>query len=323
MDVIGTYAAGVREVVASCGTALTAAQVKALHRHADGVVVNFDPDTAGASAAERAIPMFLDEGMHVKVLTLEGGLDPDDYVKEHGEEAYRAKLGTASGYFHWLADRARAKFDMRTAEGRVDAFKSLLPAVQKIPDKLERAAVADDLSAYLGLERGLVLDQLKRAVTARRAPESRPPAAMQTPALEKLLLSALLGSGRARREIVPRLTPEMLEGLAAREVFEALRNMGEMGGAGGFSALEGRLQGPSQALLHEILAADEVNDEESSWRQAEACLRRLEAGVRKRELDDLRTRVKTAEREGRVREALEWMAELHRLEAAQRAGVEG
>ena len=323
MDVIGTYAAGVREVVASCGTALTAAQVKALHRHADGVVVNFDPDTAGASAAERAIPMFLDEGMHVKVLTLEGGLDPDDYVKEHGEEAYRAKLGTASGYFHWLADRARAKFDMRTAEGRVDAFKSLLPAVQKIPDKLERAAVADDLSAYLGLERGLVLDQLKRAVTNRRAPESRPPAAMQTPALEKLLLSALLGSGRARREIVPRLTPEMLEGLAAREVFEALRNMGEMGGAGGFSALEGRLQGPSQALLHEILATDEVNDEESSWRQAEACLRRLEAGVKKRELDELRTRVKTAEREGRVREALEWMAELHRLEAAQRAGVEG
>jgi DNA primase len=319
MDVIGTYAAGVHEVVASCGTALTQPQVKAIHRHADSVIVNFDPDTAGANAAERAIPIFLDEGMHVKVLSLDGGLDPDEYVKEHGQEAYQAKLGAASSYFHWLADRARTKFEMRTPEGRVDAFKSLLPAVQKIPDKLERAAVADDLSAYLGLERGLVLDQLKRAVTDRRAAESRASAASQTPVFERILLGALLGSDRARREILPLLTPQMIEGFAAKEIFEALHHTAGIEGSAAFSALESRLSGASQALLHEVLAADEMTDEESGWHQAESCLRRLESGMRKRELDELRARVKNAEREGRVSEALQWMAELHRLETAQRA----
>ena len=60
---------------------------------------------------------------------------------------------TASGYFHWLADRARARFDMRSADGRMDAFKFLLPSVQKIGDKLERAAVASDLASYLGVDR--------------------------------------------------------------------------------------------------------------------------------------------------------------------------
>ena len=81
-----------------------------------------------------------------------------------------------SDYFHWLADRARARFDMRSADGRMDVFKFLLPSVQKIGDKLARAAVADDLASYLGVDRGLVLDQFKKAATERQAPAARPAA---------------------------------------------------------------------------------------------------------------------------------------------------
>ena len=318
MDVIGTYAAGVREVVASCGTALTPAQVRAMRRHADGVVVNFDPDAAGANAAERAIPMLLEEGVDVKVLALEGGLDPDEYVKENGADAYLAKLSAAAGYFHWLADRARTKFDMRSAHGRVEAFKSLLPAVQKIPNRLERAAVADDLSSYLGLERSLVLDQLKRAAADRRS-EPRAPSEVAIPANERILLSALLASDQARQEVLPLLTPEMLANFQTREIFEALRHSAEASGPAAFAATEARLGERAQKLLHQAAAADEVSDEESGLEQARSCLRRLQEGQRKKQLDELRARIKAAERDGRVREALEWMTELHRLETAQRA----
>ena len=108
MDVIGAHSAGVKEVAASCGTALTPPQVRTLHRLADTVVVNFDPDAAGANATEKALQLLLDEGLHVRVLALEGGLDPDEYVKQNGAEVYRAKVDSAGGYFHWLADRARA-----------------------------------------------------------------------------------------------------------------------------------------------------------------------------------------------------------------------
>jgi DNA primase len=315
MDVIGVYAAGVKEVVASCGTALTSAQARAMRRHADTVVVNFDPDAAGANAAERAIQLLLDESLHVKVLALQGGLDPDEYVKEEGPEAYRARLDSASGYFHWLADRARARFDMRGADGRMDAFKFLLPAVQKISDKLERAAVASDLAGYLGVEPGLVLDQFKRAAADRRAPAIPPQPRASVPALERILLNAVVSSERVRAEILPRLSDAMTGGFVTREVFEALRHMSEAGVAITFSALDGRLSGAAaQALLHEAVAADEMSDEELSVEQAEACLRRLESGLKKREVDELRARVKTAEREGRIDEALGWMAELNRLE---------
>jgi DNA primase, catalytic core len=73
MDAIGVYSAGIHNVVASCGTALTQAQVKAMKRHSDRIIVNFDPDNAGAKATERSIEILLSEGMHVRVLELEGG----------------------------------------------------------------------------------------------------------------------------------------------------------------------------------------------------------------------------------------------------------
>jgi DNA primase len=327
MDVIGAFSAGVKEVVASCGTSLTSDQVRNIHRHADTIVVNFDPDKAGSNAAEKALQLLLDEGLHVRILTLDGGLDPDEYVKQNGADVYRAKLDTASEYFHWLADRARARYDMRSHDGRMDVFKFLLPSVQKIGDKLARAAVADDLASYLGVDRGLVLDQFKKAATERQAPAGRAPAAVVMPPIERILLGALMGSEQARAEVLPLLTPQMTEGFLTREIFEALREAlrpeAEVAGSTVFSAVEGRLSPAAQALLHQVVAADDMSDEVSNWEQAQSCLRQLQSGVRKRQVDELRSRVKLAEREGRVAEALEWMTELHRLEREMRAGAGG
>jgi DNA primase len=332
MDVMGVYAAGIKEVVASCGTALTNTQVRSLHRHADTVVVNFDPDDAGANAAERAIQLLLDESLHVKVLALGGGspdaahakLDPYEYVKQFGPDAYRAQLDCASSYFHWLADRARARFDMRSADGRMDAFKFLLPAVQKLSDKLERAAVASDLAGYLGVEPGLVLDQFKRAAAERRTSQQRtgpkpvhpgagsaPPAAI--PALERILVNALLSSESARLHILAQLSSEMTADFVSHEVIQALRQIAETGPVS-FSALDGRLSEPGRTLLHQIAAADEIGDDAECLAQAEACLRRLREDFHRRQLDGLRTRVKMAARKGRADEALHWTAELQRLE---------
>jgi DNA primase len=325
MDVIGVYAAGIGEVVASCGTALTNAQVRAMHRHADTVVVNFDPDEAGANAAERALQILLDESLHVKVLALDGGLDPDEYVKQNGVDAYRAKLDAAPGYFHWLADRVRSKFDMKTSEGRVDAFKLLLPAVQRIPDKLERAAVASDLAGYLGVDPGLVLDQFKRAAIERRgdANDRRGPQIQQPPAqkprpeippLERILLNVLVSNATVRAEILPRLVPELTENFASHAIFEALRLLTDGGQDVSFAVLDARLGDTAKTLLHEIVAADEIGDDEACLAQAEACLRRLNEDFRRKRNTELKARVKNAERSGNFEEALRLMAELHSLE---------
>ncbi|MEO8052006.1 MAG: DNA primase [Acidobacteriota bacterium] len=331
MDVIGVHAAGIKEVVASCGTALTNTQVRALHRHADTVVVNFDPDDAGANAAERAIQLLLDEGLHVKVLAFGGGsgdanhakLDPYEYVKQFGAEAYRSQLDSASSYFHWLADRARARFDMRGADGRMDAFKFLMPAVQKISDKLERAAVASDLAGYLGVPPEMVLQEMKKAATNRHAPgqlAARPAGSassgappIQVPAVERILLNALLSSEETRQRILPELPAELTTDFVSLEVMGALRQMAEAGPVN-FAALDARLSAPGRALLHDIVSADEIQDDAECLAQAEACLQRLRTTFQRRRMEDVRARIRTAEREGNPEQALHWMAELQRVE---------
>jgi DNA primase len=315
MDVIGVYSAGVKEVVASCGTGFTVPQAGVIHRHSDHVTVNFDPDRAGADASEKAIQILLDEGVHVRVLTLDGGLDPDEYVKQNGAEVYRSKLDGASTYFHWLADRARQKFDMRSSDGRMEAFRFLLPSVQKIGDKLERAAIANDLAGYLGVDAGLILDQFKKAATDRLAPaKAAPKPEVAVPAIETILVNTMISSAEVRMEILPLLSPELIAGFATREIFETLRLIVDSGITVTFSGLDARLSPALQSLLHSVVAADDIGDEASCLALAQACLRKLESGAMRRRVDELRARIKSAEREGQIAEALELMAELGRLE---------
>ena len=82
MDVIGATQAGVTEVVASCGTALTTEQIRAMKRHSQNVHLNFDPDAAGTKASERSITLLLDENMHVRMVELEERAGPRRILQE-------------------------------------------------------------------------------------------------------------------------------------------------------------------------------------------------------------------------------------------------
>src|SRR2546430_17494523 len=79
MDVIGVFTSGVKEVVASCGPALTSQQVQAMKRHSGRIVVNFDPDPAGANATEKSLQSLLEHGVHVRALDLQGGPDHEQH----------------------------------------------------------------------------------------------------------------------------------------------------------------------------------------------------------------------------------------------------
>lgn len=307
MDVIGVYSAGVRNVVASCGTALTNMQVRALKKHSGRIVVNFDPDAAGANAAERSIQMLLDEGFQVRVLELEGDLDPDEYVKREGAEAYRGRLEKAPSYFHWLADRARKKFDMRTVEGRMQGFKFVAPSIQRIADRLERFAVANDVADYLGVDEKLVRDHFSQGSAERRS-VSRGPA---VPPNERLLLNALLVSENARAEAIPQLrTLTAVDRFVTKRIFHAIFTM--EAAPFRFVDLEGRLADADRDLLSAVIFADEVLEEEKASEQAQACLRSLQAQDPKTEMAALRAQIKAAEREGKIEEAIRLAQELDR-----------
>jgi DNA primase len=316
MDVIGVCAAGVKEVVASCGTSLTVQQVRALKRHSGNIVVNFDSDAAGVNATEKYIQTLVEEGMSVRVLELEGGLDPDEYCKAHGAEVYRKHVERAPGYFQWLADRARSKFDMRTSEGRIAGLKFLLPAIQRISDKLERATVANDVANYLGVEAGLVLEYFRKSAVERREkslPETREPVR----AVERMLLHAVLRDADTRKLVSERLrrAPGFSE-FTTRRLFEAIFAIEDSGVPLRVPDVAARLQEADQQLLSELLFADATEEEETTGARVEACLAALEKAGHEADRAALKAKIKEAERAGMLVEALRFVEELNRLERA-------
>jgi DNA primase len=315
MDAIGVTAAGFANVVASCGTALTSTQVRAVKRHTHRIAVNFDPDAPGAAAAERSIDLLLEEGMQVRIVELEGELDPDEYCKAHGSEAYAARIDNAKGYFYWLADRARSKHDMRTTEGKVAVLNFLLPKVQKIGDALERMTIANDLAGYMGLEKGMVLDHFRKAVNERQERAIAPP---KSPLRvdERMLLMGMLAGPEFRAEIVGQLKGmEAIEGMESRRIFQAVFALDESGGRVAFDEVNARLDEADQNLLAQALlnedceiSRDEVFAALESMRRSEEQYRRVR----------LKARITESERAGRMEEAMRLALELQGLERAAR-----
>jgi DNA primase len=309
MDVIGVYSAGVHEVVASCGTALTSQQARALKAYSHRIIVNFDSDSAGARASEKSIDMLLDEDLQVSILELEGDSDPDEYAKQ-STETYRIRLEhNAHPYFHWLADRARKKFDMRTVEGRLEGFRFVAPAIQRISERLERYAVANDVANYLGVDEKLVRDYFSKSTKEHR-PENRRP---EVPPYERLLLNSLLVSQAARDAVIPPLSDMLVvDRFVTKNVFRALFALHTDRTEFRFSDLEGRLSDADRDLLSTVVFADEVLEEEKAAEQALSCLRSLKAQDPKAEVAALRAQVKAAERDGNLAEALRLAEELNR-----------
>jgi DNA primase len=199
MDCISVYAAGVPNVIATSGTAFTEPQVRLLGRHTKNIVVNFDPDTAGAAAAERSLALLTQEDFQIKVLTLEAGFDPDLFVREKGVQAYVAGLKSALKYFDYLIERARAQFPARTPEGKVKAVNFLIPHIQRVPSRIARDELANEIAQRLDIDSAVLRQELRHVATARSAAGVKATATWgsgsQVTGAERILVRALASPG--------------------------------------------------------------------------------------------------------------------------------
>ena len=194
MDCISVYAAGFHNVIASSGTAFTELQARLLGRFTKNVVVNFDPDTAGAKATERTLGLLVEEEFQVKVLTLESGFDPDLFIRRKGKEAYASALKNSQKYFDYLIERARAQFPVRSAEGKVKAVNYLLPHIQRVPSRIVRDELAREMAQKLGIDSAVLRQELKHAAANRSTATVKAGAEVQITDAEKILIRALVSA---------------------------------------------------------------------------------------------------------------------------------
>jgi len=168
MDCISVYMRGIQNVIATSGTAFTEQQVGLLRRQTSNVVVNFDPDAAGANAAEKSIALLTEEGFTIKVVTLDGGLDPDRFIRERGVEAYAAAIRGARRQSDYLIERARQQFPGSSSDAKIKAMNYLLPHIRRIPQKLERDQFAHDAAQKLDIDSAVLREELRQAALKRQ-----------------------------------------------------------------------------------------------------------------------------------------------------------
>ena len=225
MDCISVYAAGLHNVIATSGTAFTEAQARLLARFSKNIVVNFDPDAAGAAAAERSLAMLVEQEFQIKVVTLETGYDPDLFVRHKGRQAYEAELRAAPKYFDYLIERAQKNFP-RSPEGKVKAVNFLLPHVQRVPSRIVRDELANEIAQKLAIDSAVLRQELRHVAVARGAQQVKTAPLPQAGQLERRLIRALAEDVHSQlrqialEEIGPDL--EMLEGLPAGSLIAKL-----------------------------------------------------------------------------------------------------
>ena len=192
MDCISVFAAGFQNVLASSGTAFTEMQARLLGRFSKNVVVNFDPDTAGAKATERTLGLLVEEDFQIKVLTLEAGFDPDLYIRRKGKDAYAEALKQQSQrYFDYLIGRAQGQFPTRTPEGKVKAVNYLLPHIQRVPSRIVRDELVHEIAQKLGIDSAVLRQELKHVAASRSAATIKAAPEAQVTDAERILIRAL------------------------------------------------------------------------------------------------------------------------------------
>ena len=333
LDLIVPFQAGVRNMVASLGTALTGEQAKLLGRFAHKVVVNYDGDRAGVQAAKRAIETLLAEDFEIKVLVLPEGADPDEFIRQHGVDEYHRRRGEALPHIQFVIAQTLQEHNLLRPAEKAGAVEDVLPFVRSVRNAIQKREYFDIAMDALRIDERSLRQELWQTVKAGggagaaaggvdqqsvRQKIAKAAGAQPTVA-EHRLLELLLHDAELRRAVLPRLEAADYEELPTASIFRALVQLEEEGAQVDFSSLTEKVGDDALAadllpllLMSEPERADgEAVDEVMA--QAESCLNALSLMKVDRRISELGVEMAEAERAGNAErldklslEYLEW-----------------
>lgn len=279
LDFLVPFQFGVKNLVASLGTALTDNQVRLLGRYARKIVVNFDPDAAGVSATKRSLELLVAEGFKVNVLTLPDNLDPDEFIRARGADGYFKLLKNSQNFLDYIVAEAISANDQSRPTGKVETINAILPYLRLVKDRIERAEHVARIADLLKIDSKLILEEFKKAAETRQEQVSvrAVTASIAIKPAERKLLEILLNFPAVRGQIARQIAREDYEGLRTERLFDLIFEYERQQQDADYSVLSGALQDENLAreLLPQLMIGESDSglhgevDEQSTLTRAE------------------------------------------------------
>jgi DNA primase len=329
LDLIVPYQFGVRNVVASLGTALTSDQVKLLSRFARKVVVNYDGDRAGIQAAKKSIEILLAEDLEVKVLVLPDNADPDEYIRKFGVTEYQRQRAQAQPHIQFVIESALRDRNLHRPAEKAEAVEEVLPYIRAVNSRIQKREYFDMAMDALGIDREnvntsawrrelwqMVRDQRRAGPNTVQALTRR----SEATAAEQRLLGLLCADANLRREVLSMLKEEDYEDLVTAPLFKALFELERESAEIDFDSLSRKTQGDEFAakMIPMVLINSSLHGSNEHY-VAEQCVSTFRLMKIEQRIEELRRELAIAEREQDDEKVSKLSAEQIQLSALRQA----
>jgi len=302
-DFSALYQAGIRNIVASLGTALTAWQVAQVMRFASRMLINYDGDNAGRAAAARAVPLGFEKGLNVEVLVLPEDLDPDAFIKKHGRDKYLSFQKKAVSGLKFLVDSLAKDARMSVPEEKGRVVRAVVKEIEKVPDPTARSEYLRMASQELGVEEGLL-----RGIIEQRVLKSRPDETGAFCPGEKRLFQILMEDRSVAPYVFAECAEEIFQGLQSEPVFLYILDCFKNDKDWNIHELKDKI---SPALMAQLARALYEKPPGSSVEEAQECLKSLRKLHLQNRLKELQQKIARLEKQGEKEELVELLYQRH------------
>jgi len=295
-DFSALFQAGIRNVVASLGTALTAWQVGQAMRFASRMVINYDGDSAGMAAAARAVPLGFEKGLNIEVLVLPEDKDPDAFIKKNGRDRYLALQKKAVSGLKFLIDSLAKDVQMSIPEEKGRIVRAVVREIEKVPDAVARSEYLQQASQQLGIDENLI-----RSIVENRAPgKGQEEARLFCPA-EKRLFQILMEDRSVAPYVFAECGEEIFQGLQSEPIFQYILDCFKHDQEWNFHELQGKVPA---AILSQLAKALFEKSSVASIEEAQECLKSLRKVHLQNRLKDIQQKIAGSEKRGEKEELL-------------------
>lgn len=224
MDVIASHQAGVKNTVAASGTALTLDQLTLLKRYTNKLILSFDMDEAGQTAARRGIALALNQGMEIKLIVLNDFKDPDECIKKD-VSLWLEAIKNAKPLMDYYFDRVISKYDLNKPEDKSQAAQTLLKVIAQVSDTIKQGHYLQRLAQELDINEGILREKIKPLIkkeTASQEELSRPIRQSREIVLVERLLALTIKEPLHIDYLVNNLKTEMVASSQLSELYKYL-----------------------------------------------------------------------------------------------------